>query len=414
MKISPLHVCICLAASTLGAASASAQVLFSDNFNVNSSASWTTNAGPAASIPKQSATFAFDYSALGIPAAPGSGDTLGLRLRANIPGTPEAPVTTRPTGTISGLSLSPTGKSFGTSYKLEFYAWANYFGYNGNLGDNVNSQGGTNNVYFGVGTAGTTPAVLGQPGAIATGIPDGVTFATTGDGGIADDYRAYLPGVAAPIAGTTAGVYAAGAAADALKSESTFYTNLFPSVSAPAVQQTIAANEYTEPTTPVPIANPMLGISAAGSIGFAWQKITVTKNGNAVTWAINDNLIATVDAASVTLGGQNILIGASDVNTGTARYPSLVFTLFDNLTVTSLAPPGLAGDFNSDNKVDGADFLVWQRGGSPTPTSPADLATWKANFGQTAPPVAAVPEPGTIGLSLLGVAALGLAARRRS
>jgi hypothetical protein len=191
MKISPLRVCTCVAALTLGSACANAQVLFSDNFNVNSSASWTINAGPAASIPKQSATFAFDYSAFGIPAAPGSSDTLGLRLRANIPGTPEAPVTTRPTGTISGLSLSPTGKSFGTSYKLEFYAWANYFGYNGNLGDNVKSEGGTNNVYFGVGTAGTTPTVFGQPGAIATGVPDGVAFATTGDGGIAEDYGAY-------------------------------------------------------------------------------------------------------------------------------------------------------------------------------------------------------------------------------
>ena len=34
----------------------------------------------------QGAITGFDYSAFGIPAAPGSSDTLGMRLRANVPG----------------------------------------------------------------------------------------------------------------------------------------------------------------------------------------------------------------------------------------------------------------------------------------------------------------------------------------
>ena len=34
----------------------------------------------------------------------------------------------------------------------------------------------------------------------------------------------------------------------------------------------------------------------------------------------------------------------------------------------------LAGDFNNDGVVDGADFLAWQRGESPEPLSAADLA----------------------------------------
>jgi hypothetical protein len=41
----------------------------------------------------------------------------------------------------------------------------------------------------------------------------------------------------------------------------------------------------------------------------------------------------------------------------------------------------LLGDFDRDGDVDGRDFLVWQRGGSPTPFSASDLAHWQANYG---------------------------------
>lgn len=39
------------------------------------------------------------------------------------------------------------------------------------------------------------------------------------------------------------------------------------------------------------------------------------------------------------------------------------------------------GDFNNDNAIDGADFLLWQRGGSPNPTTPEDLADWQGGYG---------------------------------
>ena len=56
---------------------------------------------------------------------------------------------------------------------------------------------------------------------------------------------------------------------------------------------------------------------------------------------------------------------------------------------------GYGGDFDSDGDVDGRDFLIWQRGGSPNPMSPADLALWRGNFGlgSTVAAGASIPEP---------------------
>lgn len=403
---------------------ATAQVLFSDSFNTNSSGAWTINNAPAANAHQQEATFAWDYSTFGIPAAPGSGDTLGLRLKANIPGSAAAPVTTRPVQVLSGLSLSPTGKDFGANYQLSFHVWANYFGSPNaaGLGDNVGSQGGTHNVLAAVGTSGTVPLVAGQglAGAtapVASGANmDGIAFANSNDGGLFDDVRVFIK--ANVPAATSTGVYAAGTAAggvntaaNPLNNKHEFYTSKFPSQTAPAVQSGIAAAEYGLDASDV-----MAGQTEAGTFGFVWHKVDIIKSGGTVTWKINDNVFSTVDVSALTLGGNNIAIGQSDVNTSTARHPAMVFTVYDNLVVTALPSPGLLGDFNHDDVVDGNDFLVWQRGESPTSYSVEDLNDWKANFGAVASGgvVAAASEPSAIGLAVVSLGIMGLCTRRRN
>jgi hypothetical protein len=87
----------------------------------------------------------------------------------------------------------------------------------------------------------------------------------------------------------------------------------------------------------------------------------------------------------------------------------------DNYKLTSKLTSGPAGDFDSDGDVDGADFLRWQRGGSPSPLSPGDLATWKANFGSgaAAAAVGAVPEPTAFFSALVALCGLGVWRSRR-
>ena len=54
-------------------------------------------------------------------------------------------------------------------------------------------------------------------------------------------------------------------------------------------------------------------------------------------------------------------------------------------TFTDSPPPGTIGNFDGDLDVDGNDFLVWQRGLGTTRTA-ADLADWRAHFGEIAAP----------------------------
>jgi hypothetical protein len=419
-------VLICIAISCFCVGRASAVTLFSDKFDTAASASaWTKNAVPAANAATQIAEFGFDYSTFGIPAPPGNAptDTFGMRLRANVPAD-----TSRPAGVLSGLSMSPTGQNFGTNFKAEFYAWSNFFGSANpqGLADNANSEGGTANTLFAIGTSGTVPIAAGNPNAIAGSNVDGIAFATTADGGIGSDWRVF-PKSSTALPGTTPNVYAAAPAGSATASSNgdAFYTPKFPTQTAPAIQHTIASTEFGGDAADV-----MAGNMQTGSFGFAWHKVTLTKSNGLVTWDIDDNRIAQFDASALTLGGNNIALGQSDVNGTTARHPSLVFTVFDNLTVTDVPAAGLLGDFNSDGKVDAGDYDTWRKNngtnnalandnGLGTPIGSGHYDLWRAHFG--APPGAGtgglinatVPEPSCMLLLIFSAGCCCWSARKR-
>jgi hypothetical protein len=54
---------------------------------------------------------------------------------------------------------------------------------------------------------------------------------------------------------------------------------------------------------------------------------------------------------------------------------------YDGLGYSLVTDGRLAGDFDGDDDVDGDDFLMWQRGGSPNSLSSEDLAIWRQAFG---------------------------------
>jgi hypothetical protein len=73
-----------------------------------------------------------------------------------------------------------------------------------------------------------------------------------------------------------------------------------------------------------------------------------------------------------------------------------------------LASSSLDGDYNGDGRVDAADYVVWRAGGSPDDTQ-VGYNLWRTNFGRgsgAGAVISAVPEPGSLVLLLVSIAAI--------
>jgi hypothetical protein len=88
------------------------------------------------------------------------------------------------------------------------------------------------------------------------------------------------------------------------------------------------------------------------------------------------------------------------------------------------ASSGVNPDFNHDNRVDGSDFIIWQRhvgavdqpdnttgdANSDHKVDRADFLAWKDGYAKSVAAIAGVPEPGA--MALFAVAAAGLLTQR--
>lgn len=273
-----------------------AGVLYSEDFEADSTASWTVNKGPATT--DEAHNFFFDYSTVGIPSAPNSGGTTrGLKLQAN-----------QSSGVFGGVSVSPTGQAFKSNHKVTFDWWSNFNG-----AFPVGGSGSTQLSTFGTGTSGT---VAQWPG----GAQDSVWFAATGDGNSASDWRAYSPTAGSSYVDAST-VYAAAGAGNRNASH-VYYAGLGLNT-APAAQVLL----YPQQT----------GTTLVGSAAMEWHQVVIEKLGASVTWTVDGLLIATVPAGDDTVaGGNNIFFGHSDTNGTSSTDPNdvnLLFTLIDNVCV---------------------------------------------------------------------------------
>lgn len=129
------------------------------------------------------------------------------------------------------------------------------------------------------------------------------------------------------------------------------------------------------------------------------------------------------EAAYATLNPSSVLFidDRGDFNTTTpmqeeanANNPIVTGNSTDgfDVVINGALAAGTPGDFNDDDYVDGTDFLIWQRGGSPNSLSADDLGDWKTHFGEgPMNEFAPVPEPTSF--VLLSLAAFASFARRR-
>lgn len=121
-----------------------------------------------------------------------------------------------------------------------------------------------------------------------------------------------------------------------------------------------------------------------------------------------------VYGASENAGFRHISYQIQDLDDGTPSILSSIVLDTPERIVIGIVP----ADFNSDGVVNGADFLVWQRGESFDPLSEDDLTAWQFTYGMTLPLTVAegrgVPEPGSMILVILAVAGSFMLAKRWS
>ena len=272
---------------------------------------WGTNA----TATDHTETFGYDYSADGIPEAPGfqGGDTAtsGLKLESNN--------NDFATGAVSA-TLYPLGQNFTGNYQLKFDMWQNYSTLDREQG------GGAGTTEFsggGIGYDDTTAAV---------GV--GHQLITTGDGGSGSDYRAFKGGLF--IANED---MASGSRNATCCGPTGQYEALFPGGSGvPPVAQG---------QTGVPNEN------RAGSSAFQWYTHIITVDGTTIRHQmtndsgvtrnilIYDNANADpnngVPPPAVGTDG-NISIFYGDLFSSVSPSPGLTFGLVDNVIVTVPEP----------------------------------------------------------------------------
>jgi hypothetical protein len=188
-----------------------------------------------------------------------------------------------------------------------------------------------------------------------------------------------------------------------------------------------AATEPTQPFPQTPNVNVTIndGIIVAGSS--MRTNGSVKLNGGIVRAAsfteffstpgslkINDGGTLQLRTSNESVAAVNTLIAGGYIGTdspqGTGAFQIGVVNIGGtDFTQITLPESGSDGDFDEDQDVDGADFLVWQQQ-LGVALDADDLTVWKQNFGaiMTVASAASVPEPSALVMGLVACLSAGL------
>lgn len=274
-------------------------ILFSDDFDSNSSANWNLFAGADNGVLDYTVAWAYDYGATPyttggltrvIPPSPHStGSTKGVKFQVN---------TTN--GANVGVNIYPKNRTFSGNFAVKFDMWINYPGGAGGSGATGSTQFGI----FGINHTGTRV----NWGAASAPATDGIWFGNDGDGGTTRDYRAYLgnlAGTQTELIGTSSGLTASNHAA--------------------SIYQTLLQVPPYE---------------TAGVPGKGWVQVEVDQSNNNITVLMNGTVIAQRTNTAVFTNG-TIMLGLMDVFPSIASPLADSYVIFDNVTVEDLSSTGV-------------------------------------------------------------------------
>lgn len=257
-------------------------VLFSENFNNDHSANWTsffvTTNGPADFI----VDFNFPYTTFGIPEAPHGGGN-GLFLNVNKDAT----------GSAAALNLYPNGQNFSGNYALRFDMF---------LSVPLPNASATEHALAGINHSGTKTNWWRSGGVPAGWTFDGVFFALETDNQSAPNYAAYSSPTTAGNNPTMVGSQSAASVVGAFKSPPWGVAGTPGNINSPA------------------------GVFATP----IWADVEISQLGNILTLRINNTTVLSVSNTTAHTTG-NILIGYLDAFDSVS--PGQSYAVFDNVRV---------------------------------------------------------------------------------